>query len=466
MVTLIAIVALLGVAAPTSTAWAGVALAGAYNAPQPPDELILKDGRIVKGEFIEETDTQITFRVMVGSIAAVRSYSKTDVLHVVRGETDTQAGSQADTGTKPAEPKIPAVAINEQGQSVYVMELSGQWGWDIAEKSIRDMLRDAQRHKPDIVVLVINARYTDEIGQELSDDIPEPFNIFGVREIEPIFSREVPMDWGYTPRWVVWVKNAMGGIAMLPLNFREIYFHPDARMGGQGYLIYNWGQTGSEVTREKLISASLAHAEGMAIKGGYDPRIVKAMSDMRFVLSYRMEGGRPVFLERMPESPDEYLLTDDGTNEETADNMLQRVRGEGNDWLTLRADIAQTLGVSKGTVRTLDELLWELGISRTARVLDSGSGSERVARRWADELTRARRQFPIFVEEFNRIEVQGDFNERRSARSRQIAKLEELIRHIRRYDGVMYPQQFGIPTEPELRTMIEGIRQDQIRDRR
>ena len=447
-------------------AMTGQAFAGVHTSAvtgimiSPPDELILKDGRIVKGKLLEETDTQYTFEVMIGSITAVRTYSKNEVLAVVRGEEAAKPAADKNTSAAPvAADRDPAA-----GPSVYVMELKGEWGRDIAVQPIRDMLDDAKQHKPDIVVVIIDNKFADDLGNELSDDQFINYNVFAAEDIEPLFTREVPVNWGYEPRWIVWVKNAMGGAAFLPFNFEEIYFHPTGRMGGLGYLIYNWGTMGDVEVREKQISLQIGHAEGMAIRGGHDPRIIRAMSDMRMELCYRLEGGRPVFFERLPESPNEILLTDNGSKEEFQDSIDQRVRGETNDALTLKADLAQTLGVSKGTVTTLDDLLWELGISRTAKMIDSRSG--RIAERWADALVRAERQFVKLNRDYADVQVQGDYNERRAARARQISIIEEMIRLSRRYEGVLNPRQYGVPDEATLQITIEQIRQEQIKDRR
>jgi hypothetical protein len=445
----------------TSQTFAGMGASSATGLlTSPPDELILKDGRIVKGRLLEETDTQYTFEVMIGSITAVRTYSKNEVLGVVRGEETAKA--QADTTAS----ATPAAADRDPsaGPSVYVMELKGDWGRDIAVQPIREMLDDAKQHKPDIVVVVIDNKFADDLGNDLSDDQFINFNVFAAEDIEPLFTREVPVNWGYEPRWIIWVKNAMGGAAFLPFNFEEIYFDPSGRMGGLGYLIFNWGTMGDVEVREKQISLQIGHAEGMAIRGGHDPRIIRAMSDMRMELSYKLEGGRPVLFERLPQSPDEILLTDNGSKDEFRDSIDQRVRGETNDALTLKPDVAQTLGISKGTVATLDDLLWELGISRTANLIESRS--DRIAERWADSLVRAERQFVKLTRDFADVQVQGDYNERRAARARQISIIEEMIRLSRRYEGVLNPGQYGVPDEATLQINIEQIRQEQIKDRR
>ncbi len=421
------------------------------------DELILKDGRIIQGELLEETETEVKFRIVVGSLSAIRTYPRSEVLAVTRG-----------TEAKPESAKQPKDSMSADGSSggpsVYVMELTGEWGRDIAVPPIRDMLKDAQQYKPDIVVLVIDNFYEDAFGNEFSDDKLERFDIFAVEEIEPLFTHEVPVEWGYEPRWVVWVKNAMGGAAPLPFNFEEIYFAPEGRMGGIGYLIYSWGTMGDKVVREKQLSLRLGHLEGMAIRGKHDPMIIRAMSEMRMEMCYSMEGGKAVLHKRLPESPNEILLTDNGTLEEFQDDMQARVRGNTNDALTLKADLAQALGVSKGTVSSIDELLWELGIQREARLLDSKS--ERITERWKDSLVRAERLMPKLAREYQEIQVQGDYNERRAARSRRIAKLEQLIRLIRQYEGVLNPRQYGLPDEAQMQVWIEEIKQEQIKDRR
>lgn len=425
------------------------------------DELILKSGKILKGELIEESETEVKFRIMIGSLSAVRTYPRSEVLAVTRGSEGGEAQAEPTDSSQSASMEN---KDSQEGPSVYVMDLKGEWGRDISVPPIREMLKDAKQYHPDIVVIVLDNLFEDELGNDFADDKNPRFDIFAAEEIEPLFTHEVPVDWGYEPRWVVWVKNAMGGAALLPFNFKEIYFAPEGRMGGLGYLVFSWGNMGDKVVREKQLSLRLGHIEGMAIRGGYDPRIIRAMSEMRMEMCYSMEGGKAVLHTRLPESPSETLLTDNGTLDEYRDDMQSRVRGNTNDALTLKADLAQVLGVSKGTVSSMDELMWELGYERDAKMLPSKS--DRIAESWKNALVRAERQMPRLMRDFSEIQVQGDYNERRSARSRQIAKLEQLIRLIRKYDGVLNPRRYGVPAEPQLQVQIETIKQEQIKDRR
>ena len=79
---------------------AGVGIAGSYALAAAPhtvmspgeagatgekDRLIFKDGRIIEGELLEETDTEVKFLVVVGSISAPQTYSKSEILGIERG---------------------------------------------------------------------------------------------------------------------------------------------------------------------------------------------------------------------------------------------------------------------------------------------------------------------------------------------------------------------------------------------
>ncbi len=431
------------------------------------DQLILKDGRIVEGELIEETETSIRFLVKVGSISAEQTYAKSDVLAIERGD---EAGDEPKTDAaapKTSDPSRPATGGD--GPVVYVMELSGVFQTDITVQSIEKMVADAKKYRPDYLVLVMDNRW-EIFGQELPEDVGFFDSLFYTEEIEPILTTEIPKDWGYTPEYIVWVKNAMGGLCFLPLNFKTIYFHSKGRLGGVGDLIHMFGSTGDERVREKQFSLRLGVARGMAIHGGYDPRLAMALAREDFVLSYRMNRGVPELLERMPEGPGELLLTDNGAGE-NGDTIDVLARGQGNDTLTLKADNALDLRVSKGTVDTLTDLLREEGLARDATVIEENS--RRIIESWSDSVVRAQRSLFDLIRDFSEIQVQGDYSERTRARGLQIRKLEQVMSIMNRFEGVSWPFEPGapyvpqfVPPQQQLEIMIEQIRQEQLRDKR
>lgn len=428
------------------------------------DMLILRSGQIVEGTFISETDTHVVFRVRVGGIEADATYAKADILKVERGLPKEEAPKKVETRA------TTTVASREPGsdlKSVYVLELKGWFGTDISQTPIRDAMRDARRHQPDYLIVVMNNDWSLYEGlQQLTDDtMVRLSDVIRAEEIAPIFFQEVAREWEKKPEVVFWVKNAMGGAAFIPLSCPTIYFHSRGKMGGLGGLDIYYGSTGDEVVRQKMYSAWGATARAMAIQGGYDPRLVKAMMLLEYELSYSMDGDTPVYHERLPE-PGEFLLTDNGRKEEYADTLRQRVTGEGNDVLTLRADVAEKLKVSKGTVDTLEDLLYRLGIGRNHTIIN-GRG-EAILEQWRRGVAMYGRDLRRMWQEFEEIQVEppGGYRERTQARGRQQRKLDEIIRHIERFEEALDPRPEGVPDKHTLEIIKKRIQLEQMQDRR
>jgi hypothetical protein len=228
--------------------------------------------------------------------------------------------------------------------------------------------------------------------------------------------------------------------------------HPEGRIGGIGTLEQMFEGTGDEVVRQKQRSLRLARAQGLAIAGGYDYRLITAMARRSYVACYDIYGN---IYERPVENPGEETLTDDGEGE-NRDTMRQLVTGEGDDVLTLKADTALKLGVSSGTARDEEELLEHLGILRNHVMLEGRS--DRIIRNWRRDVERAEREIPRLWEEHNEVQVGGTAREQRQALSRRISILEEIQNLYRRYGEAFNPFAGGVPEMNQIDLMIEEIR--------
>jgi hypothetical protein len=166
----------------------------------------------------------------------------------------------------------------------------------------------------------------------------------------------------------------------------------------------------------------------------------------------------------MPESPDEFLLTDDaqGSNE---DGETALARGEGNDCLTLTADIAYKLGVSKGTVDSLDDLLFQLGIARNGQVVKGQS--EQVLKGWRDGLASAKRQLPKLWRDFNDVQVKapGGYQQRSQARGQQKSILEQMQAIEKKYEEALNPRAVRVPGYNDLETIKKQLELQQLGDK-
>lgn len=447
---------------------ASVAAPVAVSAGDPPDQLVFKDGRVIKGRVLEETETQVRFLVIVAGIEGEQTYNKADLLAIDRGPEDSGTKAATVNADNGDDADRPEPAVDASAPAVYVVNIEGYFGRDITPTAVRQIAKDIVKHRPQYVILAIDNAWGTLGGQEFGDDVNQFDQLWLTEDIEPILTKELPETLGYKPQYVAWVKNAMGGAAFLPLNFKTIYFSSEGRIGGIGRLEEIFGSTGDERVREKQFSLRLGHARGMALNGGYDARIIEAMARTEYVLSYRIDNGKPVLIEGEP-NPDlnEVILTDDGQGE-NEDTIQERARGQGNDNLTITADIAKTIGISKGTVDDLDSLLFELEIDRNYRLIDARE--ERIREQWTRSVENAERQLRDLRQEFDEIQVAGERRERQAARSRQIATLRKMISILERYKEVIGVRMFRMPPQgmwdiPTMETIIEQITQEQMKDR-
>ena len=440
------------------------------------DKLILRTGRIIDGKVVEETDTQVKFTVVTAGISATQWFDKADILKVEKGDAPEAAATDAKpaAGVAKAEPAKKAEPV-DGAKKVYVINLKGEFGEDITQTPMRQAIADAKNQNADVLIFVLDNEWSMNDGglkDELPNDAAAFDELFRAEEITPIFTNEIPREWDRPPKVVFWVKQAMGGAAFMPFVSPNVYMASDARWGGIGNLTTMFGGTGDEMVRQKQYSLRMGHAEGWALTGGYDYRIVKAMAKVEYVLSYKMVGGQPQLLERMPEAGDEFLLTDDA-KDERADTIQALARGQGDDVLTLNADLARKLFVSKGTVDKLDDLVYELGLARNSVRVDAKSDS--IMEGWTRNLTNAKGDLRTLMQDYAGIQVQGDYAERSRARGAQISKLSQMIQIIRRFKEALgarwfrdngFPPAGGDEVIAELERIIERIRQQQMLDKK
>ncbi|MCW5756329.1 MAG: hypothetical protein KIT54_03745 [Phycisphaeraceae bacterium] len=367
----------------------------------------------------------------------------------------------------------PALAQQEPAR-VYSFTLKGWFGKDVSETPMAQALDEARQLEADYIIITVDTDW-HQFGDPLKSDLPEDIigqfdQFFRTKKMIPLFQERM-LSWERKPKVVFWVKQAMGGAAFLPFMSDTMYFHPDGKIGGIQGIFLMFGGQGDRVVVEKQISLRLTTAQGVAIQNGYDPRLIEAMTRGDYVLSYRLVGGRPVYLERMPQGPDEFLLTNDAFLAGNKDSIEELARGRGVNWLTLKADNAQVLGVSKGTVSTMDDLLFELGIARNHVMVGDG---DKIMDEWSATLRRTEQTLSRLLKEFNEINVQGEWNERRRARGRQQALLQQMIGLLNRYEEAIIPWQIngfvraGSAQQviSAFRLMLQRIQLQQLADER
>lgn len=445
------------------------------------DILIFRDGKTLEGQIVSEDAKTIRLKGELHGIAFEYDYAKSDVLEIKRGAGGPLAPESPKRTVEaapvmPGPETTPAPATSAGGERVYWLELTGKFGEDITQTPLRAAMKDAKAQKASTIVMVLNNQMIDDRmirgNEELEQLVTGGINdIFRAEDFMPVVIDEVPEEWRRDnmepPKFVYWVRRALGGLCYLPLTSQHVYFHPEGILGGVGNL-NDLRRMGHIRVTEKQISLRRGHAIGWVLQSGYPQAelLVRALMQDDFVMSVRIEGGKPVLFEGFPTNPGEELLTDDGEGI-NADTIDQAARGLGNDVLTLNERTAKLIGVSRGTVETREELLVALGL-RPEQIVKGRS--EQVLRDWSKGLDSARGELRRLIREIREIEIQGTWEERRAARSSRISKLEQMKGLFARYQEALDPRwmaQNGIPRSLSDYTELQDrLRTEQMLDKK
>lgn len=450
------------------------------------DELIFLNGRVVKGEIIEETAQEVVILVRFGNLPPTRTtYLKSDLLEVKHdvvpaagAAVGSGVGGGADETDEGSDGDDPFADADAEAAKLYVVEWEGQFGSDISETPLTKMFEDVDRVFGDLVpsefeherVEVVDPSKRDKhiVVIKLNSGTDPRFGFDGMwraEELGRIIKEQIQVK---GRRVVFWVDWAADGTVFLPWVSQEIYFTDDGVMLVTSDL--EDFDIGDQVVNEKQISLRLATAHGFAIDGGYGSeaaQIINAMARRSYWLAMRYRGGQPELMQRRP-TEDEVLdgwevLSDDGQGDR-GDGIEQVTPWNAhkfNDRLVLDARLARLMNVSDGTADDIEELASRLGVSRNyVAVEDRG---DEFFEDWSAGLERGFEKYmEIQNEEFPRIQVAGDYADRSRARGRQINMMRQMRSLLTQYAEVLDPNG---QQRSQLDIQIEVIKKQQQQDR-
>jgi hypothetical protein len=404
-----------------------------------PDVLIFKDGKVFYGTIVSETAATVRFKGKVAGLDFETEYPKADILQVKKGERKAGEGAAAADPGKGATPGATPPPASDASASAngknryYWIELKGELGSQISETPLREALTDARKNDANTIVLEYDPVWKIDPRNPLPELASNFDEMFRAERICEVFTDDVPKDWPVKPRIAMWVKDAMGGGAFLPIVVPELYFAGEAKMGGVGNLGDLFDGVGDEVVRQKQRSLRLGHAEGWCIAG-------------------------------------EELLTDDG-EENNKDTLNQVLRGDGgNDVLTINARLAEILGLSRRTVDTRDDLLSAMNIALDS--VEVKGRSKNIMRDWDTGVESTKRTLLKLMDDYREVRVQppADYAARSKARGQQRGILEQMLRLQKgKFGEGLSPRwlgQNGIPGEADINTLLEQIKIQQTKDRK
>jgi CheY-like chemotaxis protein len=396
--------------------------------------IVLRGGGTVTGELVEETATEYRVRVRTMLSETVRTISKAEVSAISRAP-DAQPAAGTTIGGQPAGTQ--ARTRDPSKKLVFVIPFTGALGHDVTPRPLRRALQEAKRAEADIIIFDMNMAFVMQ-GREVEDlfvnheGTSSAYALLDTaRELDTVMTDEIRDDptWVKKPQTVVWVRRALGPPAFLVLPFRDIFFHPNARMGGIGHLEQMAEGRADNVVTEKWRGMMLAMVVGLANKGGHDRRLIEAMCRTDYRLSYSMEGGRPVYYEMEHADRGEFVLTNGGKPQDSLEDIA---RFTGRNVLTLDAPLAKKLGVSRGTADSIERLLFEMGIERDYEI--DRDTAERVFKNWQESVRRAEQDAMRLWREFQNVQVNGaTASQRNSQRMRQIGFLRQIKQLLAQY---------------------------------
>ncbi|MEM1423877.1 MAG: hypothetical protein AAGH64_07720 [Planctomycetota bacterium] len=423
-------------------------------------ELLLSNGRTVRGVILEETATHILFELrMTGFPVIERKYSLTEIQNITRDVEVLPVAAADDVIIKRDADKDDEAVGNSDPDAaqLYYVRFRGSFGRDVSATPIAQIIEDINNTFDDAIpntdpsgpatIVDPETREKHIVVLELDTEPGRGFDdLFSAVEFLEAFEHEIHAR---GRRIVMLVENAFDGAAFLPWLSNEIYFKTEGVMAVTSDL--EDFDIGDDMVNEKQISLRIGRAQGYAVLGGHEkvgPQIVKAMSRSRYWLSVLWTGAEPRVELRRPTaamaSAGWEVLSDDGIDDRE-DTMQQAMR-RPNDQLYLFADTAFRLGVSEGTVADRDELLFMLGVHRNYNWVDNNSAE--ILSDWGSEIDRyielaypgdQRTRPGKLWRELNDIAIEGNERERRQARGRRIAKYKDIRAMTNRVAEVVDP---------------------------
>ncbi|MBM4112322.1 MAG: hypothetical protein FJ253_02940 [Phycisphaerae bacterium] len=220
---------------------------------------------------------------------------------------------------------------------VYTIPMRGQLGTDITLPIYKEVIEDAKKKKPDLIVFVLQSADYNQIDYIGDDDRAERgrFDQYEMRDLVNSLKEELR----HIPQ-VVWVKDVAGPASPLAFPWPDIYMSSNGRLEGMSFAYMNAGHPDWEVHR-KFLAAWVGIACGFLEAGGYDKALGEALIIPERKLSVSWKGRELIWQQDV-----------DGTY--VVDNSEKAVP-------VFNAKAAEDLMLSKGTCDDLDDLMFLLG---------------------------------------------------------------------------------------------------------
>jgi len=303
----------------------------------------LKDGRVLEGEIVRETDTFLFIRVMIGGVGKDELVLRSNIDRIEAAEAPATApGDEMDELDRDAESED-AAASRDGAVRVAFITLEEMVGPFMFAPALSDSVEALEDDDVDVVILRFNSG-----GGALA-------------EIEPlieVIEDEIKPEY----RVAAWIESAISAAAMTASICEEIYFMSEGNLGAATG--FRQGGSGAESIAGRELEEVLRLMEGVSERGQKNPLVMRAM-----------------------QVPTELSVdfTSDGRVVWRNDLEGEHIVATENDILTFDSQTAVKYQYARGVANSKDELMRQMGYSDWVEV---GFDADEIQQRHREEVAR------------------------------------------------------------------------------
>ena len=231
---------------------------------------------------------------------------------------------------------------SDRAPVVYVIPMSGQMGTDIHPAIYEDVIKDANKVKPDLVIFQLDSADIDNNNHIQNDDRREMGiwgNIEVYRDLMMDLQTQLPVD---KSKQIMWIEDAVGASSLMAMSWPKIYMTEGARLWGLDAVQRFADGWNDPDVRAKMYAAWVGIATGFPQSGGFSMELSNAMIEPQHSLGVKFDGRDVVFSNNLKGT----VWTIDSNNKGVA---------------RFDSDSAEQVMLSQGTVQNLDDLMFLLG---------------------------------------------------------------------------------------------------------
>jgi hypothetical protein len=375
----------------------------------------LKDGRVLEGDIVRETDSFIFVRVMIGGVGKDELVLRSDIERIEREpEPAEDAGEEKLDEIDRDLAEDEAAAPSDGAVRVAFITLEEMVGPFMFAPALSDSVDALEDDDADVVILRINSG-----GGALA-------------EIEPlieVIEDEIKPEY----RVAAWIESAISAAAMTASICEEIYFMSEGNLGAAT----GFRQTGSgaEAMGGRELEEVLKIMEGVSDRGQKNPLVMRAMQVPTNLSADFTSDGRVVWRN---------------------DLEGEHIVATENDILTFDSQTAVKYQYARGVADTKDELMRMMGYSDWVEV---GHDADEVQQRHREEVARGQTEINKAFQLLQLAMQNGDVSKAR----RYLGQLKAWATRNEafvKYNGLSDENFRNVERE------IDRLRREQRRDRR